>query len=140
MALPVSINKRGFTLIEVLVALVITMITMLGLFKLTEMSMMTNLKNLVRDEGVQVAQQVMNTLRSKPIYEISPEGVWSVNDLQNNLGYSAVTRDFRNFQVTYTIEVTVNSLSSDLLELDVTVSWPFRGTTYSHSISSMVRR
>ncbi len=143
--LNVSTGKKGFTLIEVLFALSIILITMLGLYKVTEMSMMTNMKNVIRDEGVKVAQEVINRIKAIPFDNITPASStpgsqWSTNDLNNNIGYSTVARNFRQFSVTYTLAVTVTDYSDEVKQIDVTVTWPYKGVNYSHTISSMVRR
>jgi|Deesub1362A_J573_1020465.scaffolds.fasta_scaffold28121_2 prepilin-type N-terminal cleavage/methylation domain-containing protein len=141
-----SVNDReGFTLIEVLFALSIILITMLGLYKVTEMSMMTNMKNVIRDEGVKVAQEVINRIKAIPFDSItpassSPGSQWSTNDLNNNIGYSTVIRNFRQFSVTYTLAVTVTDYSDEIKQIDVTVTWPYKGVSYSHTISTMVRK
>ena len=141
----VLLNKRGFTLIEVLFALSIILITMLGLYKVTELSMMTNMRNVIRDEGVKVAQEVVNRIKAIPFDSItpassSPGSQWSTNDLNNNIGYSTVTRNFRQFSVTYTLAVTVTDYSDEIKQIDVTVTWPYKGVNYSHTISTLVRR
>lgn len=133
-------GKKGFTLIEVLFALSIILITMLGLYKVTEMSMMTNMRNLIRDEGVKVAQEVINRIKAEPFSSITT-GQWQPDDFAA-LGYqnAEVTRNFRGFSVTYNLAATVTDYSNEVKQIDVTVTWPYKGVNYSHTISSMVRK
>ncbi|NOY65406.1 MAG: prepilin-type N-terminal cleavage/methylation domain-containing protein [Nitrospirae bacterium] len=136
-----SVNKgKGFTLIEVLFALSIILITMLGLYKVTDLSMMTNMKNVIRDEGVQVAREVSNRIRAIPFDKLTT-GTWQQSDFAA-IGYqnAQVTRNFRGFSVTYNLAATVTDYSNEVRQIDVTVSWTYRGTSYNHTISSMVRR
>ncbi len=129
-------GKKGFTLIEVLFALSIILITMLGLYKVTEMSMMTNMKNVIRDEGVKVAQEVMNRMLTLPVDKLTT-GTWGESDF-GSIGYAnaKVTRNFRNFSVTYSLSATVNTYYN-VKEITLSVTWPYRGVNYTHTMSSM---
>lgn len=130
-------NRRGFTLIEVLVAFVIITVSFLALAKITQMAMYTNTRNIIRDEGVKLAQDVINRLKAVPVSSL-PTGTWTTTTLNNILGYDNVTKSMRNFNVNYTISVTVTPVS-DVRIIDVTVRWPYRGSTYTHTVSAMVR-
>lgn len=142
MAHSVRTDKRGFTFIELLFALSITLISMLAVYTLTEIAMTNNLRTAIRDEGVKVAEEVMNTLRSLPFDSITPDGAWNDTRIKNVLGYSSVSKDFRNLSVTYTIGITVTyyPLTSPYAkEINLTVTWPYRGTNYQHNIRTIMR-
>ncbi len=63
---PVLYNKRGMTLIEVMIALMILMVVSMALLQTALLGMKENLRNAIRDEAVNVAEQRMNELRSTP--------------------------------------------------------------------------
>lgn len=120
-------DKGGFTLIEVMIAFVIILITMLGLLNLTAQVTAVGVKNTIRDEGIKVAEEIMAQQRALPYDNI-------VTNTPANL-----TRNLRNFSVTYSPTVSVTPYANAKI-IDVTVTWQYRGTNYSHTISSLVRR
>lgn len=120
-------DKKGFTLIEIMIAFVIILITMLGLLNLTAQVTAVGVKNAIRDEAAKVAEEVMSQVRGLPYGSIITQNP------------PAITRNFRNFSMTYTPLVTVTG-SSYAKTIDVTVIWQYRGTNYSHTITSLVRR
>ncbi len=119
------INKQGFTLVEILIAMVIILIAMLGMYKVTVLSIDGNVRNVIRNEGVKITEEVMNRLRAIPFDELT-EGTWT--DM-TNLGYTAstVTRTFRNMTVSYAISITVNAPSSEFKVIEVVVGWDYKG-------------
>ncbi|MEO0228300.1 MAG: prepilin-type N-terminal cleavage/methylation domain-containing protein [candidate division WOR-3 bacterium] len=141
-------DKGGFTLIEVMIAFVIILVTMLGLLNLTAQVTAVSVKNTIRDEGIKVTEEVMAQIKALPYAKIV-----------TNTPYT-ITRNLRNFQMPYSLSVIVrvNPNSSDEIvvtstnsesssvkaanakTIDVTVTWQYRGTKYSHTISSLVRR
>ena len=57
-----SLNDKGFSLIEVMIAMVVLTIGLLGLLQAVNVSMEHNLKNSLRDNAVIVGEQQMNIL------------------------------------------------------------------------------
>lgn len=64
-------NKRGFTLVEVMVAIVITMVALLGLVEAVGIATMHNLKNQLRDEAVLIGEERMADLQKRPFGQMS---------------------------------------------------------------------
>lgn len=120
-------DKGGFTLIEVMIAFVIILITMLGLLNLTAQVTAVSVKNTIRDEGIKVAEEIMAQQRALPY-----------DDIVTNTP-AKITRNLWNFSVTYSPTVSVTPYAN-AKTIDVTVTWQYRGTNYSHTISSLVRR
>src|SRR5512142_49616 len=56
-------NNKGMSLIEVMIALLILAIVSLALMQTALLGMKENLRNAIRDEAVNVADQRMNELR-----------------------------------------------------------------------------
>jgi type IV pilus assembly protein PilV len=123
-------NKKGVTLIEMMIALVILLVVSLALMQTAIIGMNVNLQNILRDEAVNIAEMRMNQLRSLPFDSISP-------------GAETVTRNFRGFTETYnslrTI-ATITANSQQIKQISILVSWTYRGKTYDHGITSIVRQ
>lgn len=116
-------NKKGFTLIEALIAIAILTISMLAVLEVVIISFQSGLRNSIRNEAIMIAEIKMNELRNAPPSAGSA---------------SSETRNFRNLTVTYRLKWTVDPLSANSAALDVSVSWDFKGREYTHSTVSIV--
>ncbi len=121
----VSRNSKGFTIIEVLVAVCILTISMLAILEAVVIAMEHNLNNISRDESVRIAEAKMNDLRNT-----------AFSSLAN--GSTSVTRNFRNLTRTFNIQWTVSNLSANSIAVQVVVNWSHRGIQHSHSITSVM--
>ena len=124
-------NKKGVTLIEMMIALVILLIVSLALMQTAIIGMNVNLQNALRDEAVNIAEMRMNQLRSLPFDSISPGAE------------TPVTRNFRGFTETYNSTRTINAFtanSQQIKQIFILVSWDYRGKTYNHGITTIVRK
>jgi type IV pilus assembly protein PilV len=123
-------NKKGVTLIEMMIALVILLVVSLALMQTAIIGMNVNLQNVLRDEAVNIAEMRMNQLRSLPFDSISP-------------GADTDSRDFRGFTETYNSLRTINTItanSQQIKQIFIRVDWNYRGKTYSHGITTIVRK
>jgi prepilin-type N-terminal cleavage/methylation domain-containing protein len=102
----VNRNKRGFTLIEVLVALVLLAIILIGSLLALNLVQRLTLKNILRDEALTIGQRVLKGEENPGVFN---------------------TR-VRNFTVTYNVNLENCNTSSLLRSLNLTckkvrVSW-----------------
>ncbi|MCX5815605.1 MAG: prepilin-type N-terminal cleavage/methylation domain-containing protein [Proteobacteria bacterium] len=121
-------NKKGFTLIETLIAVSILTIAMLAMLNTIVISFQYGLRNSIRNEAVKMAEKKMNELRNTTFSSLVSST-------------STETRTFRNLTVTYTQQWTVSTLSTTSVAIDVKVSWfypPDSGKQYDHSTASIV--
>jgi prepilin-type N-terminal cleavage/methylation domain-containing protein len=155
---PASLNNRGFTLVEMLVAMVIMLVLLLSLVQAAILSIDGNLRNLLRDEGVRIAEQRMNGtvvdkgnniyrgLRDSPfdllLSEAKPNWICTDKD-------KPVVRSLRNIAKEYSVCWRIRTLSSEVLNLEAAVGWDHRNELpalsptvreYQHTISSILRR
>ncbi len=120
------------TLIEVMIALVILMVVALASMQIALVGMSMNLQNSLRDAAVNIADQQMSAVREWPFDSIVSNAT---------LSPSPVTLTFRGASVSFAPVLNpVTSIDSNTKQATVTVTWPFKGQTYTHSISTIVRR
>jgi prepilin-type N-terminal cleavage/methylation domain-containing protein len=119
------INKKGVSLVEVMISLVILLIVSMGLLQASLLSIDSNVRNELRDEAVRIASESMAEKRS------------AFDDSNSS---SSIERTFRNQKVTFTSDTVSSILDADSKQVTVTVGWDYHGEHFSHSIISIVRR
>ena len=122
-------NKKGVTLVEMMIALVILLVVSLALMQTAIIGMNVNLQNVLRDEAVNIAEMRMNQLRIVPF-----------DTLDSIASETTVTRNFRGFTETYTPARTINTINANSKQISIMVSWTYRGQIYNHGITTIVRK
>ncbi len=125
-----SNNRRGFTLLEILVALVILMIGMMALLSAATNTISLNLDNVLRDEAVQIADAKMRQVKSNTAATFSlPFQNLSVTTIQ--------TSKLRAKSTPYTVSLTSASTGGNSNLLHVQVSWNYKNRTKQHELSTL---
>lgn len=126
-------DNRGLTLIEVTIALVVLLLVMLALMQTALLSIDSNMLNVLRDEGVNIAEEQMNEARNSSFDSITSSAA------------APVRRNVRNIpNFSYSAETAVTNINSDTKQITVTVTWDWKertaanGNPYTHIISSIV--
>ncbi|MEW6713990.1 MAG: type II secretion system protein [Nitrospirota bacterium] len=113
-------DKKGLTLVEVLISLLVTLILFLALMQSVLLSVNMNNRNQLRDEAVNVAEERMRELRSLDFdnADLADTGGAAVAD-------GTVTRNFRNFTTPFTFNRTraIDNLGAGVMTIAVTVSY-----------------
>ena len=119
-------NRKGVTLVEVLISLVILLIVFMGLIQASLVSVNTNMRNAIRDGAASLASEYMTRARATPIDTLV------VGAPICGLTYVAppliVTRQVRNFPLQYSVTTTScftdASKNSALVTVLVTYKYP----------------
>ena len=128
MARPVWQNSKGMSLIEVMIAIVLLMIVSMALMQTSLVGYQTNIQNALREEATRVADEEMSKQRDT-----------AYTALVAGTGTAVVARNFRGFAVDFTITTTITDISTvNSKQITVGISWPYRGKTYYHSITTIV--
>lgn len=118
-----SSHQKGFSLIELMVAMVIFMVVMLGLIGSLMTSIKTTKGTVLRDEAVRLAQDELNRLRSERFTftaissELGPT-TWTTTE--------TVTTSMRGNNITYALSRQIRDIAGGtrlLKRLDVAVGW-----------------
>lgn len=130
------LNKKGLTLVEVMVALVIALIVFLALMQTALVGIDSNMINILRDEAVRTAEMKMSETRNRDF-----------DSLTEGINSEQVFRDLRNIQnFPYTVTRTITDLNTDNKQIDITVTWEWKentvasGNPYTHAINTILRR
>ena len=118
-------NRRGFSLIEVMVAIVILMVGSLGLLEVITMSFRNNLQNQRREEVGRVADEVINNMWAQPF-----DATFSPT--------TTVTSKLRDGSVSYRVSRNVTDITAgSTRRYIVDVRWRYGSYSASHSVSSV---
>jgi prepilin-type N-terminal cleavage/methylation domain-containing protein len=150
----VLLNKKGVTLVEVMISLVILLLVFLALMQTALVSINANMSNVLRDEAVSIAEQRINETRSLPYSTLEtasdaadtlPVGVdCPVATFANGTTKGTlVERDFRNIiRKDFCTQRTASTLGAakDATQVSIQVIWNWKGEAFSHTITTLIRR
>ncbi len=129
---PISMhNESGFTLVELLVAMVIMLVGLLGLLESVNIAMEHNLKNQMRGEVVQVAEEAMNDMRSRPFDDVAAATMVIPSRLRNIN---------RSYTVRRSIEYNNSAPTVVSRKYVVNVKWVYKNTSTTYSVASVRSR
>jgi prepilin-type N-terminal cleavage/methylation domain-containing protein len=121
-------DKRGLTLIEVMISLVIVFIVFIGLSGSGLLVLEENIRNSLRDEAASVAEREVQHARNLPLDNV-------VSGTRPLVSYPV-----RGLVVTYTPSWTVSVLDGSTRQLTVAVTWTRKARSYSHQVATIVRQ
>ena len=119
-------TKKGFTLVEVMIALVVLLIVFMGLIQASLVSIDQNVRNEVRDEAVRIAAEYMTRTRATAF---SPGNATAPDPppiLDTYIAFDVINRNFRNMFVTYTVERSVQNLDAENQRIGIRVTWTYK--------------
>lgn len=103
-------NKKGFTIIETLIAMILFSLVLIFMLQSFLLTYKLNYEKLVKDETVKIAQEELERLRNEQYSNISSSCVGICNNFNpNNVDSSCIiTRQVRNYNIRFGREITIN--------------------------------
>lgn len=127
-------NNKGFTLVELLVALVIVAVGMFGVLESINVTLQHNLKNELRNEGVRLGEKYMTDLRGRPFDKLSTSYT-PFNEAVRVRGAS------KNFRVERSMQIlNYDGTQPSTKQLTVQVKWAYRNLTSLNQVNSVVAK
>jgi len=118
------------TLVEVMIAMVILLVVALALMQTAVLSIDSNMRNLIRDEAVNLANASIEDMR---VADDPTPGNFTANLQARNIrADSGIGQNF------YSITNTVAD-AGDLKRLTVRVEWEWKGQNFNYELSSITR-
>ena len=140
------LNKKGVSLVEIMIALVILLLVFLALMQTALVSIDANMKNVLRDEAVSIAEQRLNEARSLPFDSLVDDAAAlpTPNDCPATFAVGErVQRDFRNIinkDFCTNMTVTPLGVTGDTRQVNIRAIWNWKGEAFIHSITTLIRR
>lgn len=136
------LNKKGMTLIEVMVALVVLLIVFLGMMQAIAIGVNFNVKNTLRDEAVRIADERVNALKNLSFgsADLYATGGVFIPDDDPNTGTNIITRSFRNFDMDFTSTKNIAVINTDNKRIEIQVTWTWKNETFNHGVSLVLTR
>ena len=139
MAQAVLINKKGMTLVEVMIAMLLSLVIFLALMQTSLISINQNMRNILRDEAGRVADMRMSELKNL-LFDHADLADATAVGTKTSTTEAWIARTIRSFSVTFRPTRIVDIVNTDTKELTVTVAWDWRGQTFTHSVTTVLKR
>lgn len=130
---PALKNKRGMTLVEVMIAMVLSLVIFLALMQTSLISINQNVRNNLRDEAGRIAEERMSALKNLPFDDGALAEIADAAD-------AITSRRIRNFDIAFTSRKKIDAVGTDIKELTITVSWAWKGQTFTNSVTTVLKR
>jgi len=125
----------GLSLVEVMIALVIVLLVFLALMQTALVSIESNTVNILRDEAVSIVEQRMNEARNSPFDSLVSGSQIERRKIRNLKDPSNPSLDFP-----FTTNTNITNLGGDNKQVNIVVSWQWKGNPYTHSITTIRKR
>lgn len=125
-------NNKGFSLIELVVAIVILMVGMMALLSAAGSAISLNLDNILRDEAVQVADSRLREVKANR----SATFALPFNNISTTVTRSS---KLRSKNMRYVVSLSSAATGGDNSNLiTVNVAWLYKGTTKQHELRTFI--
>ncbi len=142
-------KNRGFSLIELIIAMVIIMISMLAVLTVILKSTTTNLQNDLRNTAIRITNQTAEALLALSIDDsdvsatLDPTGLTRIASAhtrtaspspQDNKGLPKTIVSIRGFQTTYTITWDVAAPTGNVKQINITVGYTYKNRPLTNAV------
>jgi prepilin-type N-terminal cleavage/methylation domain-containing protein len=139
-------KERGFSLIEVLVALLLFQLVLMVLMETAVVMTKTNFRNRLRDVAVSVTEEYLERYRNQKFEDIYPPSaapqvyVLAANDPDpmKRAPKRVLGKTVYDFPMTITIQRV--SGTNDLMTVQILTEWTILGKTFNHTASQVLKR
>jgi hypothetical protein len=112
-----------------MIALVVLLLVFMALMQTALVSINANMNNILRDEAVGLAERTIIDARNTP-YDTLVAGTTTATE----------NTYVRSLTVTYTATTTVTDRGVNDKQIDVIVTWTWKGEPYTHNMSTIRMR
>jgi len=117
--------EKGFTLIELMVAMAILFISMTAILDFVVKYQRINMENTMRNEAMRIVEARLEEFRNVPY------GSWDTTTVTR-------TSKIRNVTVSYSLQPVIETISPYSTAVRVEATWSFRGITHHHNASTII--
>ncbi|MEZ0329752.1 MAG: prepilin-type N-terminal cleavage/methylation domain-containing protein [Dissulfuribacterales bacterium] len=132
-----QLEEKGFSLVELMIAMFIFMVVMLGLLVGVNSAIQANKGNVLRDEAVRLAEEELTRLRSEQFTDLGTSGALAATGWT---GPNNLTVNIRNGTVSYAVSKRITDINGGALpvkRIDVAVGWNDVGGTGAQAPTNM---
>jgi prepilin-type N-terminal cleavage/methylation domain-containing protein len=156
------LNKRGMSLVEVMIALLVMLLVFFALMQTALVGIDSNMLNSLRSEAVNVAEMRMNDARNEPFTGIVSDASSPLSDYDSSCssgcndcpaGFSTGKCRCRSVKSIPEFKFCSNlqcgelggdnncaTNDADNRQITVTVGWKWKGNDYRHTITTIRKR
>jgi len=124
-------ERKGFSIIEVLVAIVILTVSLIALMKISVVVLRNSIHNEVRNKAIEALRNNINSLVSSASFD---------HITSNRLSCSLKVRNFSIDNCTITDNVTFAGGLANTKEIVGTIKWRFMGNNFSYTIRTFISK
>ncbi|TAL22785.1 MAG: prepilin-type N-terminal cleavage/methylation domain-containing protein [Nitrospirae bacterium] len=142
--LSAMLNKKGMTLVEVMIAMLLSLIIFLALMQTSLISINQNMTNNLRDEAGRIADLRMSFLKNLPFDNASlnesPDTSSPADGIPDLEADTTTSRQIRNFNITFTSFKKIDAIGTDIKEITIEVRWRWKNQDFTRSFTSVLKR
>jgi prepilin-type N-terminal cleavage/methylation domain-containing protein len=128
--------RKGFTLIELMIALVILTVGMLGLLQVYTNYIRINIDNVMRNEAMRISEARMEELRNTAFSSLPADDTTITTTIQRAI--RKMTVDFTTITKVNDLSMRKDGVTPNSKAIQVLVKWGNKGTSHQHSAATVI--
>ncbi len=133
------LNKKGLTLVEVMIALVVLLFVSLAMMQTALVSIDSNMKNLIRAEAVAMGEKIINDMRNLTYNSTTTDAALAATSWAS-VSPSPETRTVRTAAISFTKEKKIINHGTENKEVYVRITWSWKGQSSNAVFGTVLRR